>query len=448
MYSGGEAERLLLFLPGLLPEKGRTDIIPASESESAAKSVLNRGRTRFGPEQLEIKGGTKMKEISIGIIGIGNMGSEHCRNLVAGKCPEIQPVAVADLREERLDWARENLPEGIRRYASGQELIARDGCDAVLIAVPHPLHAELAIAAMEAGKHVLCEKPMAVTARDAARMLETAERTGKTLALMFNQRTNCIYRAMREELQSGRMGAIKRVSWIITDWYRTQRYYDSGNWRATWLGEGGGVLLNQCPHQLDLLIWLCGMPSAVQAHCAEGKWHHIEVEDDVTAYLEFEGGATGVFIASTGDLPGTNRLEIDCENGKMVCENGKVHRIQLHQNEREVCFDSENPWYRDAGEDSVLPTDGENPQHIGVLNAFAAHLLRGEPLIADAADGRKAIQLSNAIHLSGWTGEKIAIPADEKRFQRLLEERIASSRIKDVAFLTYETSHHGTGEMK
>ncbi len=385
-------------------------------------------------------------KVRLGIVGIGNMGSEHCRTILAGKCPEVELAAVADLRPERRAWANETLPADTRVFASGSELIRSGTCEAVLVAVPHFQHEEICIEALERGLDVLCEKPAAVRASQAERMILTAKQTGRTLTFMFNQRTNCIYRAMKQLLESGTLGKIKRVNWIITDWYRTQRYYDSGSWRATWAGEGGGVLLNQCPHQLNLLIWLCGMPCKVTAKCQEGKWHHIEVEDDVTAFLEFPGGASGVFVASTGDLPGTNRLEIDCERGKAVCEDGKVRVRELEENEREICFTSDDPWYRGESREYILETDGENPQHAGVINAFAAHLLRGEALIAEAEDGLRALQLSNAIHLSGWTGETLAIPVSEERFDRELDMKIAGSHITKTGDITYETSHSGTGE--
>ena len=306
-----------------------------------------------------------MKKIRLGVIGIGNMGSEHCRNLIAGHCPETELTAVADLRKERREWAGKALHGTVRVYESGTDLIRDHACDAVLIAVPHFFHEPLATEALENGLHVLCEKPIAVEAAAAGRMIRAAKESGKTLALMFNQRTNCLYRKIRQVMENGELGALKRMSWIVTDWYRTQQYYDSGSWRATWAGEGGGVLLNQCPHQLDLLIWLCGMPCAVTARCLEGKWHHIEVEDDVSALLEFPNGATGSFVASTGDLPGTNRLEIDCEKGKLVCEDGQVRIWRLKENEREICFASDDPWYRGEPEVSVAETDGENPQHAG-----------------------------------------------------------------------------------
>ncbi len=386
-----------------------------------------------------------MEAIRLGVIGIGNMGSEHCRSILAGRTPEIRLCAVADLRHSRRAWARENLPSAVRVFASGSELIRADACDAVLIAAPHPAHEPLAVEALRAGLDVLCEKPMAVTARQAGRMLAAARESGRTLALMFNQRTGSAYRAVRAMLRAGELGQIKRVLWTATDWYRSQRYYDSGAWRATWSGEGGGVLLNQCPHQLDLLIWLFGMPAAVRARCGEGQWHRIEVEDDVTAMLEFEGGATGVFVASTGDYPGTNRLEISGEYGKLVCEGGIIRLWKLDRSERGLCFSTPDPWPHPTAWERVLRIDDPGEGHVGVLNAFAAHLLRGEPTIASAEDGLNAIRLSNAIHLSAWTGERVALPADEARFEALLDERISRSAAKHGEDVTYATDHSGTG---
>ena len=225
-----------------------------------------------------------MDKVKLGIIGIGNMGSSHARSLAAGLVPQLELVAVADRREDRRTMAAGQLPRA-KVFCEGSELIQSKTCDAVLIAVPHYQHPPLAIEAFNAGLHVMCEKPAGVYTKQVREMNAVAEKSGLAFALMFNQRTNCLYRAMHDMVTSGSMGAIKRVSWIITDWYRTQSYYDSGDWRATWAGEGGGALLNQCPHQLDLLQWICGMPNKVRAFCHNGKWHDIEVEDDVTAYL-------------------------------------------------------------------------------------------------------------------------------------------------------------------
>ncbi len=386
-----------------------------------------------------------MNKLKIGVIGLGNMGSEHCRLLLSGKAAEAELCCVADLRPERREWARAALPQNVAIYEDGLSLIAAKGCDAVMIAVPHYQHPELTIAALNAGLHVLCEKPVAVYTAQVKPVLEAAKQSGKTFALMFNQRTNCIYRRLKEILTSGEMGPIKRMSWTITDWYRSQAYYDSGSWRATWAGEGGGVLLNQCPHQLDLLQWLFGMPSTVRAFCHEAKWHDIEVEDDVTAYLEFPGGFTGVFIASTGDLPGSNRLEISFDRGKIVCEDGKLLRWMLPGSEAADYRPGEEAYPHPQLEAQVLETDGENPQHIGVTNAFAAHILHGTPLVAQGAEGVNALMLSNAMHLSSWLGKPVTTPIDEELFARMLLEKASHSRLKTTADVTFVTDHSATG---
>ena len=378
--------------------------------------------------------------LRLGIIGAGNMGSGHAKNITAGMCPDIVITAMADRKESRRDWIRDNVP-GAQIFAEGSELIASGAADAVLIAVPHYQHPPLAIEAFEHGLHVMCEKPAGVYTLQVREMMAAADRHPElTFGMMFNQRTNCVYRKMKEMLEAGELGKIKRMNWIVTDWYRTQFYYDSGAWRATWAGEGGGVLLNQCPHQLDLLQWLCGLPVRVHAFTHEGKWHDIEVEDDVTAYLEFANGATGVFVTTTADAPGTNRLEITGTRGKLVCENDKLTFDRLDVDEREWCATSREGFAKPGCQRIEVDTDGQNLQHVAVLNAFAAHIDRGEPLVADGREGINGLMLSNAIHLSGWTGETVSLPIDEERFLALLGERRAFSRLKEDTDVVLDTS--------
>ncbi len=386
-----------------------------------------------------------MQYLRIGVIGLGNMGSEHCRMLLGDNAKNVKLSCVADLRDERREWAKSELPEDVAVYASGSALISAHACDAIIIAVPHYQHPELCIEALNTGLHVLCEKPAAVYTAQLQPVQDAAIRSGKCYALMFNQRTNCVYRRMKEIVFSNEMGDMKRVTWIITDWYRSQLYYDSGSWRATWAGEGGGVLLNQCPHQLDLLQWLCGMPSAVRAFCHEGKWHDIEVEDDVTAYMEFPNGATGVFIASTGDLPGTNRLEITFDRGKLICEDNRLLRYMLPESEKDFYRKATNAYPRLELAAEEVSTDGENPQHIGVINAFAAHILHGSPLVADGIEGRNALMLSNAMHLSSWLKKIVSLPIDEKLFESMLMERASHSRLKTGRDITFVTDHSASG---
>ena len=380
-----------------------------------------------------------MEQLKLGIIGVGNMGSGHVKNILEGKCPRIQVAAVADRRESRRQWARKTLPQGTPVFEEGSDLIQSGLCDAVLIATPHYQHPTLAIEAFEAGLHVLCEKPAGVYTKAVRQMNQAAGKSGKVFGMMFNQRTNCVYRKMREMVQGGELGELKRVNWIITNWYRTQMYYDSGDWRATWDGEGGGVLLNQCPHQLDLLQWICGLPVRVQAFCLEGKWHHIEVEDDVTAYLQFENGATGVFVTTTGDAPGTNRFEVTGSRGKLVCENDQLTFWKLSEDEREFCFSSQQGFGQPPCEKIEVETDGENPQHVGVLNAFAGAVLEGAPLVADGKEGIRGLTLSNAMHLSSWLGRPVDIPFDEDLFLTELNKRRAASQRKEGKDLTFST---------
>ena len=372
-----------------------------------------------------------MEKIRLGIIGIGNMGSEHCRLILSGQTPEIALTCVADPRQDRRDWAQQTLPAGTGIYADGMSLIRAHACDAVLIATPHELHPPLAEAALRAGLHVLSEKPAGVYTAQLHPVIAAAQETGRTYALMFNQRTNCVYRRLKALLDSGELGALKRVTWVVTDWYRSQAYYDSGAWRATWTGEGGGVLLNQCPHQLDLLQWLCGLPTTVRAFCHEGKWHDIEVEDDVTAYLEFANGATGTFIASTGDALGENRLEIIGTRARIRIENDQLTLDTLGVDERDWCPVCKEPFGVPDIQHEIVQTDGENPQHAGVLNAFAAHILHGTPLVADGREGIRGLMLSNAMHLSSWTNQTVSLPIDEELFLKLLNEKRRTSRHKD-----------------
>ncbi len=381
-----------------------------------------------------------MEQVKLGIIGVGNMGTNHCNSILAGHLPEFVLVAVADLRQSRRDWAQKALSDKVTVFEDGDSLISSGLCDAVLIATPHYEHPRLVMLALEHGLHVMCEKPAGVYTKQVREMNEAAAKSNCVFGMMFNQRTNCIYRKMHEIVQSGEYGKMKRMSWLITDWYRSQAYYNSGGWRATWDGEGGGVLLNQCPHNLDLLQWICGMPSKVRAFCHNGKWHNIEVEDDVTAYLEFPEGATGVFVTTTADAPGTNRLEITLEKGKLVAENDKLTLYELEINEREYCFQTTEGFQKPPCHEKELTLDGQNPQHVGVLRAFAGAILRGEPLVADGVEGIHGLELSNAMHLSSWLGETVTLPVDEELFlEKLTQLRATSAKKEAVQEVTFDT---------
>jgi predicted dehydrogenase len=365
-----------------------------------------------------------MSKVRLGIIGTGNIGITHIKIIIDGLAPDVELAAVADIAPQQRAWASEFLGADFPVYNDGSELISKSSVDAVLIAVPHYDHPPLAIEAFKAGLHVLCEKPAGVYTRHVREMNEAAEKSGKVFAMMFNQRTNSRYKKMYELVKGGSFGAIIRTSWIITDWFRTEAYYESGGWRGTWDGEGGGVLLNQSPHQLDMFQWICGMPNRVRAFCHYGKWHDIEVEDDVTSYFEYPNGATGIFITSTGETPGTNRFEISLEKGKIVNDGGNdVTVYRLAENMRDFCKTSNDAYKTPACTIEKPEIEDDNPQHAGVIRSFAGHILRGEPLVAEGCEGINGLILSNAMHLSSWLDKTVDIPFDEDLFLAELNKR-------------------------
>lgn len=393
----------------------------SDESFDAAVSALK-----------EILDSLSKGSIRLGIIGCGNMGTSHMKNMLAGCMPEFELTAVADLKEARRQAALEMFPN-VKVYNDGSELIASGEVDAVLVATPHYLHPTYAIEALNAGLHVMIEKPAGVYTKQVEEMNEVAAKSDKSFAIMFNQRTNPCYIKLREMLQGGQYGEIKRVNWIITDWYRTQSYYDSGDWRATWSGEGGGVLLNQCPHQLDLWQWLCGMPCKVRGFLHEGKWHNIEVEDDVTIYVDYPNGATGVFITTTGDYPGTNRLEITLDKAKIVCMNNKLEVIELAQSCQEFCDTAGEGFGRiDTTTYTITPDPAPWPQHVQVMTQFGDNILRGGELVGRGEEGINGLTISNCAHLSSWLDKTVELPIDKELYFKLLQEKIAGSKFVKV----------------
>ena len=371
-----------------------------------------------------------MSTVKLGIIGAGNMGSGHIANILAGRCPEIEVTAVADINPERLEYVKTKLPEA-GLFNTAEEMLDSGLVEAAIVAVPHYFHPKYVMECFKRGIHVMCEKPAGVYTKQVKEMNEAAKSAGVVFGMMFNQRTDCLYRKMRELVQSGKYGQIRRTSWIITNWYRPQAYYDSGAWRATWSGEGGGVLLNQCPHNLDLWQWICGMPSKVYTRMYFGKWHDIEVEDDVTTFVEYPWGATGTFITSTGDAPGSNRFEITMDGARIIADGRKLLLTELEIPEPEYTKINTSAFGAPPMHTVEVETDGRNEQHSGVLNAFAGAILRGEPLVASGTEGINGLTLSNAMHLSAWLGKEIELPFDDELYYSELMKRVKTSRRKD-----------------
>ncbi|MBR5270801.1 MAG: Gfo/Idh/MocA family oxidoreductase [Clostridia bacterium] len=371
-----------------------------------------------------------MEKIKLGIIGYGNMGSQHVNLIMNGRTPNVELAALCDNDPDRLD-AFKKVTSDIPVFADAEELFKSGLCDSVLIAVPHYDHPTLAIKAFEYGLNVLIEKPAGVYTKQVLEMNDVAKNSDKVYGIMYNERTNPVYKQLRTMIQRGDLGHIKRITWIITHWYRPQAYHDSSTWRSTWKTEGGGALINQNPHQLDLWQWLFGMPDRIYSRVSFGKYYDIEVEDDVMAYFEYDNGTTGEYITSTGDAPGTNRLEVACDMGKVVIEDNKMVFYRNVISEREhnkintVPFGLPENWVCNIDVDS---SGGE--RHAGILKNFADAVLNGKELLAPGEEGIKGLTISNAIHLSAWTGEMVDVnnfPHD--KFYALLQDKIKNSTV-------------------
>ena len=374
-----------------------------------------------------------MSDLRLGLIGFGNMGSAHAAAIHEGRVEGLSLAAVCDIDPARLKVLHEHYPE-VKTFADPDELFGSTEIDCVLIATPHRFHAALALQALRHHKHVLLEKPIDVRLSEAKKLTQAAKTSRLVFGIMFNQRTTPIFQRAREMVQKGELGTLKRSVWLITNWYRTQHYYDSGDWRATWGGEGGGVLLNQAPHNLDLWQWICGMPSHVRAFCDVARYHRIEVEDDATILTRYPGGATGLFVTSTGEYPGTNRLEISGTLGKLVLENGKLRHWKLQRPEEQVRYTSEDSMPHIPYDYSEEAFDTPPSGHLLILQNFTNAILHGEALLAPGIEGVNELTISNASYLSAWTGNaEIALPMDTAKFDALLLEKSQASSYKRSA---------------
>ena len=365
-------------------------------------------------------------EIRIGIIGLGNMGTAHAKSIQDKAVPGLHLAAVADRNPSRLAKF-----DGIARFEDAYAMIASGTIDAVLIASPHFSHKPLGIAALQAGLHVLVEKPISVHKQDCQELI-AAHRpgSGQVFAAMFNQRTDPRYRKLRELINDGTLGTVRRINWIITDWFRSECYYQSGDWRATWRGEGGGVLLNQCPHNLDLWQWLFGMPERVTARCQIGRFHDIEVEDSVTAVLEYASGVQGVFVTTTGEAPGTNRLEVAGDNGKIVIDSEQADLVFTRNEIPSPKFSKEtsSSFAKPGTWNISIPVDGTGEQHAGIMKNFVSAIRGDEPLIAPAEEGLFSVELANAMLLSSFYDRPVTLPLDASEYAAELQKKIDQSR--------------------
>ena len=367
-----------------------------------------------------------MNTVRVGIIGMGNMGRYHAEYLIAGKVNRAELVAVCSTSPGKLEKYKP-----LKIYNDGEKLIRSGEIDAVVIATPHYQHTSLGIAAIEAGLHLMVEKPISAHKADAERLIAARrKKPNLVFGAMFQLRTEPRYMKIRKLIQDGDLGAIVRINWIITDWFRTEAYYASGGWRATWKGEGGGVLLNQCLHQLDMLQWLCGMPARVRGFCQLGRFHNIEVEDNVSIYLDWSNGATGIFVSSTGEAPGTNRFEICGTRGKLVLENSKLTFTRNDADMIEFSKAATSGFTKPEVTTADVPFENSPNAHAVLMQNFVGAILDGTPLIAPGADGLGSVELANVLLYSSLLDAPVKLPMDGAAWEKKLNELIAGSKLE------------------
>lgn len=371
-----------------------------------------------------------MNEVRIGIVGMANMGRQHARYLANGEIEGARLTAICANHPSTIDSAKQQLPDDVAGFTDYNEFLHSGLIDAVMIVAPHYSHPELAIKAFEAGLHVLVEKPAGVYTKQVIPMNEAAKKSGKVFSIMYQERANPAFVRLREMIQNGKLGRIRRMIWIETISYRSNCYYASAPWRGTYETDGGGVLLNQAIHSIDTWQWLFGMPEQVQAFCECGKYHPIEVEDEAVAYMRYKNGAIGTFIASTGDAPGTSRLEITCDSGKVVAEGRRLTFYKLDMPEPEYNKTNNNPF----GKLKTVVSTVEYPpregfSHPDVTQNFTDAILYGAENKWNGLDGINSLELVNAMMLSGWqNGAMIHLPLDADLYHQTLLEKIEQNK--------------------
>ncbi|MEH7374739.1 MULTISPECIES: Gfo/Idh/MocA family protein [Bacillaceae] len=376
-----------------------------------------------------------MKTVRLGIVGLGAQGGAYAQFISEGKVKNMVIGAICDNDPAKKAVAAEKYPD-VPFYDNYIEMLESGEVDAVVTCVPHYLHPEMGIDSLKRNIHALVEKPAGVYTKQVKELNEfAATKPELTYAIMFNQRTNPLYQKLKELIDNDVIGKIRRTNWIITTWWRPQGYYDQSEWRATWGGEGGGVLVNQAPHQIDLLQWICGMPKKVYSNVKYGYQRNIAVEDEVTAMFDYGNGATGVFITATHDIIGTDRFEILGDNGKIVVDDSKkitIKRLNKPEPEMNATMNMQDVMSIFMGGDTsdiysteeIVFESVWGGQHIAVLENFAANIIDGTPLIAPGSDGINGVALANAIHLSSWLGKEVELPIDEEVYLAELNKKI------------------------
>ena len=397
-----------------------------TKSKFAPDCGLSQGVAADDDDQRDVAISDQPK-IRLGVIGLGNIARQHIDNIQSKQVADCEIAAICSRQPGEL---AQQL--GINHFTDFGDLIGSGNCDAVLVATPTSTHFEIGACALQAGLHVMMEKPIGLSVKEGEELL-AMQQPGQVFALMLNQRTDPLFKTMRDCIQQGRLGAITRTQWTMTNWFRPEVYFQVSDWRATWRGEGGGLLVNQCIHNLDIFQWLCGMPETVRAFCRFGRYHEIEVEDEATAYLEYSNGATGVFVGSTGEAPGVNRLDIIGDMGSLSFDGNTLLLTENTPGTSEYNLSTRDMFGMPESAVCDITPDRTGNQHAEVLSNFTAAILRNDTLIAPASEGIASLALANSMLLSTWENVSVTLPLDSTHYQRCLDKRLAGSSLRKKA---------------
>lgn len=371
-----------------------------------------------------------MRAIRFAVVGTGNIGQQHINLLRSGDIKNAELVAT-------VSRSGAAVAASVPHFSSLESLLDEDCCDAVLIATPTMDHVTAAQLAAERGLHVLLEKPLAMSVGQSQALIDSIP-SDIQFAVMLNQRFHPAYSAIKQLLNDGRIGSIQRYTWTMTAWYRPDVYYKVSRWRGTWPGEGGGLLINQCIHNLDIMQWLFGLPDRLSAKVAFGRYHDIDVEDEVTAILEHDSGSVGLLQASSGEAPGFNRLEIIGDEGVITWDDKELTLLKADQSVSEHCATTREMFGMPSFTRETVSLDEGVNQHARVVQNFVDALTQGSSLLTPASEGLGSLQLANGMLLSQWDDTAIALPIDSHRYEQLLSERIASSSLREAQNIEVE----------
>ena len=375
------------------------------------------------------------EKINLGMIGFGNIGYMYCEHIARGDMKFVNLAAICETRETNRDLAKSMYPN-VPVFETAEEMMDSGVIDSVMVATPHFGHVPLTKTALSKGLHVLCDKPAGVYTKEVLEMNAAAKGSDKVFAMMLPLRTAAVFKTVKRLIDDGQLGHIKKIIWIVTDWYRSEAYHMSSSWRSSWRGEGGSLIMNQCPHNLDMWQWLFGMPDRLVSYCGWGKYYDIECDDDATVFFEYDNGTTGIFTSSTGETPGTNRLEISCDNGKVIVENGKIEFFRNEISEREFCEKNRKPFTKPISWRCEVPPKGSKRGGDAlIMDNFAEAILREKPLIARGEEGINELTIANAVYLSDWLGNiKIDLGNfDHELYHKMLSEKMENSVVRDFS---------------